>query len=264
MDADQQPDELARMKRLLNGRYRLETRLGRGGGADVYAAVDLQLGRDVAIKLFRAPADETAAARMESEATLLAGLSHPGLLAVHDFYVHGGRPYLVMQLVEGTTLRKRLADGPLAPVLVAEFGHRLADTLAYLHANAVIHRDVKPSNVLLTSERCYLADFGIARAAGAERLTATGEFVGTAGYLAPEQLTDADPGPAVDVYALGLVLLECLTAQPEYTGSEIEAAVARLGRQPRVPTWLSPTWHVVLTAMTARHPSKRPTAQHCA
>src|SRR3954452_12150852 len=225
--------------RIVSGRYRLEDLLGRGGVADVYAGVDLRLARRVAVKVFRSPLDELATARMESEATLLAGLCHAGLLTVHDFNVDRGGPYLVTQLVEGGTLRDRLDRGVLDPVEAAEVGARLASTMDYLHGNGVVHRDVKPSNVLIDrTGACYLADFGIARAAGTARITATGEFVGTATYLAPEQITDSDADPAVDVYALGLVLLEAVTGEPAYTGNEIETALARLARQPRIPDWL--------------------------
>jgi len=239
--------------------------LGRGGAADVYAGVDLRLARRVAGKVFRSPLDDIATARMESEATLLAGLRHVGLLEVHDFYVERGEPYLVTQLVEGGTLRARLDSGPLTPVEVAELGARLASIVDYLHSNGVVHRDIKPSNVLIDEfGACYLADFGIARAVGAARITGTGEFVGTATYLAPEQITDSDARPAVDVYALGLLLLEAVAGEPAYTGNEVETALARLARQPRIPYRLPPAWRSLLAAMTIRDPAKRPSAARCA
>lgn len=135
----------------------------------------------------------------------------------------------------------------------------------YLHGNGVVHRDIKPSNVLIDrSGACYLADFGIARVAGTARLTGRGEFVGTATYLAPEQITDSDASPAIDVYALGLVLLEAVTGERAYTGNEVETALARLSRQPRIPDWLPPAWQSLLTAMTARDPAERPSAARCA
>jgi serine/threonine protein kinase len=251
--------------RILGGRYRLEKILGRGGAADVHAATDLHLARTVAVKLFRSPADELAGARMESEALLLGGLSHPGLLAVYDFDVDRGQPFLVMQRVKGGTLRDRLNQGPLEPTEAAGLGHHLAATLDYLHRNDVTHRDVKPSNVLIDrSGTCYLADFGVARAAGTARLTGSGEFIGTAGYLAPEQITDSAADPAVDIYALGLVLLEALTGEPAYTGTEVETAIARLVRQPHIPERLPPAWRTLLIAMTSRDPAHRPSAARCA
>ena len=250
---------------LLGGRYHLGRELGRGGSATVHEAADVLLGRAVAVKRFRIDGTSSTAYRFAVEARLLANLSHPGLVTVYDVCLDGDRPYLVLQLVTGTTLRQVLDEGPLAPDAVARLGARLADVLAYIHSCDVVHRDLKPSNVLLDeSGVCYLADFGVARALSAAHLTASDEFVGTAAYLAPEQVTDADTGHRVDVYALGLLLLECLTGRTEYTGTTAEAAVARLSRRPRVPASLGPGWRAVLTAMTERDPDDRPTAARCA
>jgi tRNA A-37 threonylcarbamoyl transferase component Bud32 len=250
---------------LLGGRYHLGRELGRGGAATVHEAADVLLGRAVAVKRFRVDGNTSTVYRFGVEARLLANLSHPGLVTVYDVCLDGDRPYLVLQLVNGTTLRKVIDDGPLEPDVVARLGARLADVLAYIHSCDVVHRDLKPSNVLLDKAGvCYLADFGVARALSAAHLTASDEFVGTVAYLAPEQVTDADTGHAVDVYALGLVLLECLTGRTEYTGTTAEAAVARLSRRPRVPSSLDPGWRTVLTAMTERDPADRPTAARCA
>jgi hypothetical protein len=251
--------------RLLDGRYRVGALIGTGGMASVHAAQDLRLDRTVAVKLFQPNADETALARLTEEARLLAALSHPGLLRVFDISTSAGQPYLVMELIKGTTLRRSIDRGPIAPRTVAEVGTRLAATLGHVHSRHIVHRDIKPSNVLLDdSGAVYLADFGIARAMGAARVTAAGQCVGTAAYLAPEQVTGTEVCPAADIYALGLVLLECLTSRPEYPGSEVEAAVARLHRPPRVPDWLPPVWRATLTAMTAIDPRARPTAGRCA
>ncbi len=250
---------------LLGGRYHLGRELGRGGTATVHEAADVLLGRAVAVKRFRVDGTSSTVYRFAVEARLLANLSHPGLVTVYDVCLDGDRPYLVLQLVTGTTLRKVLDEGPLAPDAVARLGARLADVLAYIHSCDVVHRDLKPSNVLLDeSGVCYLADFGVARALSAAHLTASDEFVGTAAYLAPEQVTDTDTGHRVDVYALGLLLLECLTGRTEYTGTTVEAAVARLTRRPRVPASLGSGWRAVLTAMTERDPADRPTAARCA
>jgi serine/threonine protein kinase len=250
--------------RLLDNRYRLGPLVGRGGMATVHAATDTRLRRAVAIKLFTGPADELAMARLEAEAKLLAGLSHPGLLRVFDVCTSASRPYLVMQLVSGCTLRTMINRGPLEPAGVARIGGRLARTLAYVHTRQVVHRDIKPSNVLLSGEDCYLADFGIAKAIGSARLTASGRCLGTAAYLAPEQVAGEEAGPAADIYSLGLVLLECLTGCPEYDGTETEAALARLTRSPRVPEWLPPDLRTALVAMTRRAPEDRPAALACA
>jgi eukaryotic-like serine/threonine-protein kinase len=250
---------------LLDGRYRLGDVLGRGGVATVYAAVDVLLGRDVAVKIFRPAGSRLSLYRFAAEARLLAGLSHPGLVTVHDVCLDGDRPYLVMHLVDGDTLRTLMDRGPVEPVITARIGARIADVLAYIHSRDIVHRDVKPSNVLVDGEGDgYLADFGIARARDAAHLTLSGELIGTAAYLAPEQVSDVDVTAKADVYALGLVLLECLTGRTEYTGTTVEAAVARLSRQPRIGEEVPRSWRGLLTAMTAREPVDRPDAAHCA
>ena len=250
---------------LLGGRYRLGPRIGSGGAATVYSAVDVLLGREVAVKLYRPGSQPSGRYRFGAEARLLASLSHPGLITVYDVCLEDDHSYLVMRLVTGTTLRGLLDRGPLDPATVAEFGARIAEVLAYIHAREVVHRDIKPSNVLIDSSgACFLADFGLARDLDAAHLTGSHEIVGTAAYLAPEQVTEVDTGPPVDIFALGLVLLECLTGRTEYTGTTAETVLARLARQPRVPEGLSPEWRVVLTAMTARDPAVRPNATRCA
>ncbi len=249
---------------LLGGRYHLGRVLGRGGVATVFEAADVVLGRAVAVKCFRLGSHASSVYRFGMEARLLANLSHPGLVTVHDVCLEGDEPYLVMQLVTGTTLREVIDEGPLAPKAVAKHGVRLAEVLAYVHSCDVMHRDLKPSNVLVDdSGASYLTDFGLARALSAAHLTASDEFVGTAAYLAPEQVTSADTGPPGDIYSLGLILLECLTGQPEYTGTTAEVALARLSRPPRVPHSLGSGWRTVLTAMTEKDPADRPTAARC-
>lgn len=251
--------------KLLGGRYRLGSRLGNGGAATVYAAIDVVLGRDVAVKLYRPGSNTMSLYRFGAEARLLASLSHPSLVTLYDVNLEDDHPYLVMQLVGGITLRDLVDREPLDPVTTARHGARLAEALAHVHEHDVVHRDIKPSNVLIDrTGTCYLTDFGIARALSSAHLTASGELIGTAAYLAPEQVTDVDTGPAVDIYALGLVLLECLTGRPEYTGTTVETALARLSRQPRVPDGLAPEWRTLLTAMTAHDPANRPDAARCA
>lgn len=232
--------------------------------ADVYEAWDERLERKVAIKRYRAAPYGTGLRRFLAEAELLGGLSHPGLLMVFDVSFDGERPFLVLRLATGGTLRDRLDTGPLLPERVAEIGAAVAEVLEYVHARGIVHRDVKPSNVLFdTDGECFLADFGIAKAVGDANFTATNEFIGTAAYLAPEQVDDGSPGPAVDIYALGLVLLECLTGELEYQGTSVEAAIARLSRRPRVSGEWGPEWKAVLTAMTADDPADRPSAAQC-
>jgi serine/threonine protein kinase len=232
--------------------------------ADVFEAWDERLERKVAIKRYRDAPYGVGLRRFMSEAELLGGLSHPGLLTIFDVSFDGERPFLVLQLAMGRTLRDRLDTGPLLAPRVAEIGVAVAEVLAYIHSRGIVHRDIKPSNLLFDDEgECYLADFGIARAISAAHITDSKEFVGTAAYLAPEQVEGHSPGAAVDVYALGLVLLECMTGHPEYSGNDVEMAIARLSRPPRVPSTLGPEWQAVLSAMTATDPAERPDAEQC-
>ena len=252
-------------RELLGGRYRLGTLIASGGMSVVHRGWDVAMQRAVAVKLYMPNQDSASQRRFDEEARTLAALTHPGLVAVYDTGTDDEQPYLVLQLVDGPTLRDHLGAGPLTPPEVRALGVRLAQTLAYGHCEGVIHRDVKPSNILLDEHRTpYLADFGISRMIDGSRLTATGQFVGTAGYLAPEQVRGQGCGPAVDVYALGLVLLECLTGQAEYTGSDVEMAVARLSRPPRIPDDAPDDLGGVIAAMTADDPALRPSAAECA
>lgn len=252
---------------LLDGRYDLEEVIGRGGMADVYRGVDRVLHRPVAVKVLRETTDdETDRLRFTAEARMLAGLSHAGLVTVLDAGITSEQPYLVMEFVEGPTLKQRCAEQPLGAELVADIGAQVADALAYAHAQGVVHRDVKPANVLLGPKgRTKLADFGIARLIGdTVRHTRTGHAIGTAAYLAPEQVRGDEITPAADVYSLGLVLLEALTGERAYPGTPTESALARLNRRPDVPDSLSPPWRQLVVAMTATDPVDRPTAAQVA
>jgi serine/threonine protein kinase len=269
---------------LLDDRYLLGDPLGQGGMATVYRAHDTMLGRDVAIKLFPAVGHEDEVARHRAEMRILAQLSHPGLVTLHDAGSAdlGGphaQTYLVMELVEGATLADRLSRGPLSPAHTARLGRQMAEALSVVHGAGIVHRDLKPANILLpgpeagtgaepdaltTGPVVKLADFGIARLSDDARLTATGTTLGTASYLSPEQAVGGAVGPPTDVYALGLVLLECLTGRRAFTGTVTEVAVARLNTSPRIPAELGPRWTAVLTAMTERAAEDRPAAADAA
>ncbi|MFG2793166.1 serine/threonine-protein kinase [Streptomyces sp. NPDC048419] len=233
--------------------------------ADVYEGIDTRLRRPVAVKVFRPGSGPESEDRLAAEAVLLARLEDPGLVTVYDSGCHDERTYLVMQLVDGPTLRGLLTSGPLPQRRVAELGTSLARALAHVHRAGIVHRDIKPSNVLLdTAGNPHLADFGIARLVNATRHTEPDALTGTAAYLAPEQIEGRRVGPPTDVYALGLVLLECLKGELEYQGTPLEAAIARLHRPPTIPTWLAPDLADLLRAMTARDPEARPDTERCA
>ena len=263
---------------LLAERYRLQQLLGRGGMAQVYQGRDELLERPVAVKVFRHdPAVPGGDLREQMEIRVLAGLSHPGLVAVFDAGTDqpgtpGQRSFLVMELVTGPTLGQRIAAGPLPGGEVSEIGEQLATALAYVHEHGVVHRDVKPANVLLGTPPAdepaavvaKLSDFGIARLLDGTRITMCGMTIGTANYLSPEQATGGDLGPASDIYSLALLLLECLTGQVAYPGHGVAAAVARLHHPPTIPTDLPPGWAPLLTAMTHPDPAARPPATQVA
>ncbi|GGU23900.1 serine/threonine-protein kinase [Streptomyces lavendofoliae] len=246
------------------GRYRLDDLLGRGGGADVYEALDLRLRRPVAVKVLRPEGEALTEERFDSEARLLARLQHPGLVTVYDCGREDGQPYLVMELIRGTTLRRRIARASLTPAEACRMGEALASALAHVHAAGVVHRDVKPSNILLDESGApYLTDFGISRLLDSTARTVTGGLVGTAAYMAPEQVLGKGAGPAADVYSLGLVLLEALKAELEYDGTPLEAAIARLHRPPVIPPELPDGLAELLRAMTAVDEADRPDAHAC-
>lgn len=245
---------------ILAGRYELRSVLGRGGMSEVYAAWDTTLQREVAVKRLHASA-ATDEGRQRSEARLMASLNHPNLVWVYDAHLEGPHPFFVMELVPGPNLAQWLHDhGTLSTPVVSRFGLQLAGALAHIHERGLVHRDVKPANILLASELdAKLADFGIARITGATRVTATGAVLGTAAYLSPEQVQGSPVGPGSDVYSLGLVLLECLTGEVAYPGPVVESAVARLHRRPEVPAGFGAVGEL-LEAMTDPDPEHRPTA----
>lgn len=256
---------------MLDARYEILECVGQGGMARVYRAKDTLLGRVVAIKLLRGEldGDDASAGRARGEMTALASLNHPALVTLYDAQLQPGRPeYLVMEFVDGPTLAARIAQGPLAPSDVAALTADLAEALHVVHSAGIVHRDIKPSNVLLSDAAfpasrsgAKLADFGIAALVDAARLTSPGIVIGTAAYIAPEQLHGAMPAPAADIYSLGLVMLEALTGRRAFPQSEgIGAAMARLTSAPDVPVEFGPAWSSLLTAMTATDPGERPSA----
>lgn len=272
------PASVAVVGQVLEGRYRLAEVIGVGGMATVYRAHDGVLARDVAVKLFPPTGSADDQERQRAEVSVLARLNHPGLVSLLDAGSVGSgvadQTYIVMELVHGPTLADVLAEGALAHEQAAALGAQLATALAAVHDAGVVHRDVKPANVLVCDAAwrrehgggppVKLADFGIARIADAARLTATGTTLGTATYLSPEQAVGGAVGPPTDVYALGLVLLECLTGRRAFTGTVAEVAAARLTADPEIPATVGRPWAALLRRMTSRDASERPTAAEAA
>ena len=240
-------------------RYRIDARIGGGGMADVFEARDEALDRDVAIKLLRGIDDPAAARRFAEEIRLTARLNHPNVVQLFDAGEHEGSPFLVLERVTGGTLAQAMTSDGMDPQRVADIGRQIAAALEHAHGQGIVHRDVKPSNILLTSEGTVrLADFGIALTATATRLTVAGSVAGSAGYVSPEQVLGTGAGAASDVYALGLVLLECLTGAPPWSGTTVEVALARITADPPISESVPEPWQGLLAAMTARQPEHRP------
>ena len=256
---------------VIGDRYRVEALIGSGGVASVYRAKDELLGRRVALKLIPGAADDDALQRERSEIELLASLNHPALVTLHDVSVFTGEQgestCLVMELVDGPTLGERITAGPLDAADIRRMAVDIAGALHLVHARGIVHRDIKPGNVLLAPSSmpeqefsAKLADFGIAYLVDATRLTATGILLGTAAYVSPEQALGKPPGPPTDIYALGLVLLESLTRERAFTGSVAESLATRITADPIIPSSIGTGWHGLLTWMTSRAPEDRPTA----
>jgi serine/threonine protein kinase len=250
----------------LGGRYRVGALLATGGMGEVWAAHDLLLDRAVAVKLLGGAlaGDGRAVERLRREARAAARLEHPGIARVLDLGEHDGRPYLVMELLEGESLAARIdRAGPMPPDEAARVVAAVADALAAAHAAGVVHRDVKPGNVFLTTAgEIKVLDFGIAWYAHDAALT-TGELLGTAAYLAPERVLGLRATPAADIYALGVVLYELLAGhRPFEASSEVELAMAHVNATPPPLREVVPSAPPSLVAAChqamAKDPSARP------
>lgn len=253
---------------VVGGRYELLEEIGRGGSATVHRARDVHENRWVAVKVVPVSGTDDAHRRWRHEAEVVSSLRHPALVAVLDQEVDDDRAVLVMELLPDGSLRDRLRLGPLAPAVVATVGADVAGALAHIHGRGVVHRDVKPANVLLQvgsgdEVRGKLTDFGIAKLLESATTTTT-TVVGTALYLSPEQAQGHAVGTPSDVYSLGLTLLEALTGRPAFPGTIAESLTARLLRDPSVPSGFGYGWRSLISAMTARDPLQRPAAAEVA
>src|SRR5512140_3688015 len=228
-------DYLERLTAALSDRYRIERELGAGGMATVYLAHDVRHDRKVAVKVLRPELSAILGGeRFLAEIRTTANLQHPHILSLFDSGDAGGLVFYVMPYVDGESLRDRLNREKQLPVDEAvRIAREVADALAYAHAQGVVHRDIKPENILLHGGHAMVADFGIALAAsrseGGTRMTETGMSLGTPFYMAPEQaMGGREITPKADIYALGCVLYEMLTAEPPFTGATAQAVIARV------------------------------------
>jgi serine/threonine protein kinase, bacterial len=226
---------------LLDGRYRVATKIATGGTSTVYRGLDTRLDRPVALKVMdsRYAGDQQFLTRFQLEARTVARLKDPGLVAVYDQGLDARHPFLVMELVEGGTLRELLAErGPMPPHAVAAVLRPVLGGLAAAHRAGLVHRDVKPENVLISDEGdVKIVDFGLVRAVAAAGITSTSVILGTAAYLSPEQVRDGNASPRSDVYASGIVAYELLTGQTPFSGdSALTVAYQRLDTDVPAPS----------------------------
>lgn len=260
---------------LLDGRYAIQRKLARGGMATVYLADDRRLTRTVAIKVMHEGLgdDQDFIGKFDREARAAARLSHPSVVSVFDQGLHRGRPYIVMEYVEGCTLRHMITrEGSFSPERALDLLIPVTSAVAAAHESGLIHRDIKPENVLISDRgQIKVADFGLARAISAQTATATGMLIGTVSYIAPELVTHGKADPRCDVYALAVVLYEMLTGTKPHTGENpIQVAYAHVHKAIPAPSsavktsWresrngIPPYLDALVTTAAARRPSDRP------
>lgn len=261
--------------RFVDGRYLITRRIARGGMATVYLADDQRLTRTVAIKVMHENLgeDEDFIARFDREARAAARLSHPNVVSVFDQGMDDGRPYIVMEYVEGSTLRQVMTrEAPMAPSRALALIHQVAEAVAAAHEAGIVHRDLKPENVLISRRgQLKVADFGLARAVTAHTATANGMLIGTVSYIAPELVTHGHADTRCDVYAMGVVLYEMLTGRKPHTGeSPIQVAYSHVHNEITPPSQAAPAaWRgtshgipdyvdALVMSAAARQPADRP------
>ena len=251
---------------LLDGRYRVETRIATGGMSTVYRGLDVRLGRPVALKVMdaRYAGDQQFLTRFHREARAVASLKHPGLVAIYDQGNDPTHPFLVMELIDGGTLRELLRErGPMPPHAVVAVLRPVLGGLGVAHRAGLVHRDIKPENVLISDDgEVKLVDFGLVRAIAEAGVTSTSVILGTAAYLSPEQVLGSDTEPRSDVYSAGIMAFELLTGTTPFTGdSAITVANQRLDQDVPPPSSLidgvPPQFDEFIARATARDPEDR-------
>lgn len=258
----QTPEDAVSVGQVLSDRYELTRILGRGGMAEVYAAHDRVLQRNVAVKLLleRFKEDSAFTRRFSDEARHAARLNHPNLVAVYDTGSTDGQPFIVMELVDGRSLQEALAENAIDLTSAINVVAAVCEALGYAHDRGVIHRDVKPGNIMLAHDGSVkVTDFGIARAIGNDTVTRTAAVLGTAAYLSPEQAQGGAIDPRSDLYSLGVVLYEAVTGTQPFRGdSAVTVAYQHVQEQPRPPRERNPVISVALEAVVLRALTKNP------
>jgi serine/threonine-protein kinase len=245
-------------------RYRLDAPIAEGGVGEVWQGTDLALDRRVAVKLLRPEhaCDDDGLARFRAEAHHAGSLSHPNIAHVYDFCESGpaGPGYLVMEFVAGLSLARVLDDGPLDPARTMDIVAQAARGLAAAHRAGLVHRDIKPGNLLVGTDGVVkVTDFGIAQAAGTAPVTRTGVLIGTPGYLAPERGAGLPATPAADLYSLGIVAHQCLTGQVPFRGAPLAVVIAHMEQPlPPLPPSVPPGVAALVAELTSKEPRYRP------
>src|SRR3954452_923628 len=247
---------------IVDGRYRAVRRLGSGGMAEVWGAEDEELGRRVALQLLggRFAEDPEFRERFRREAQSAAGLAHPNIVGIFDRSDWEGTPYIAMELVDGHTLKELVTErGPLPPAVAVNFVEQVLRALGYAHRRGIVHRDVKPQNVIIDAEgTAKVADFGIARAGNSE-MTETGAIVGTVEYVSPEQAEGLPVDRRTDLYSAGVVLYELLTGRVPFDGeAPVSVALKQVSEHPVPPSQLRPGIPRALEAVVMRALEKDP------